>query len=208
MKPKPRGVTPVEWLRKPLTILAAGLFLALVVVGRSRWEEGSPVIPALFFLGGCILAAVGALGRMWCSLYISGYKTTRLVTAGPYSMCRNPLYFFTFLGALGVGLTTATFTFPALIALGFSLYYPLVIRAEEAKLLRKHQDLYEAYFRRTPAFLPRPSLFVEPEEYLVHPVIFRKHLGEAVWFIWGIGFLELVKAVQRAGLMPFHLPLY
>uniref|UniRef100_A0A7V4G9H1 Isoprenylcysteine carboxylmethyltransferase family protein n=1 Tax=Desulfobacca acetoxidans TaxID=60893 RepID=A0A7V4G9H1_9BACT len=208
MTAKPRGVSTIEWLRKPLTILAALVFLALVAMYRSRWEEGSPILPALFFLGGCILAGVGALGRMWCSLYVSGYKTTRLVATGPYSMCRHPLYFFTLLGALGVGLTTATLTLPALIALGFGLYYPAVIRAEEAKLRRKHQDLYEAYCQRTPAFFPRISRFTEPEEYLTHPRIFRSHLWSAVWFIWLIGVLEVLKAVQRAGLMPFRLLLY
>ncbi|GIS42766.1 MAG: hypothetical protein Ct9H90mP15_08060 [Candidatus Neomarinimicrobiota bacterium] len=31
------------------------------------------------------------------SLYVEGFKTKKLITEGPYSMVRNPLYFFTVL---------------------------------------------------------------------------------------------------------------
>jgi protein-S-isoprenylcysteine O-methyltransferase Ste14 len=44
------------------------------------------------------LAAMIASHRLWCSLYISGYKNSQLITSGPYSLCRNPLYFFSFVG--------------------------------------------------------------------------------------------------------------
>jgi len=60
----------------------------------------------LMLAAGILLAGVGALGRLWCSLYIGGRKTHELVSAGPYGWCRNPLYLFSLIGALGVGLST------------------------------------------------------------------------------------------------------
>ena len=43
---------------------------------------------------GFILVVFGCFGRIWASLYIEGNKTKNLITAGPFSMVRNPLYFF------------------------------------------------------------------------------------------------------------------
>jgi len=48
------------------------------------------------------------------------------------AMCRNPLYFFSLLGALGVGLTTETLLIPFVILIAFVGYYPNVIKSEEA----------------------------------------------------------------------------
>ena len=43
---------------------------------------------------GFVLVVFGSFGRIWASLYIEGNKTKNLITAGPFSMVRNPLYFF------------------------------------------------------------------------------------------------------------------
>jgi protein-S-isoprenylcysteine O-methyltransferase Ste14 len=42
----------------------------------------------------------GATLRLWSTLYIGGRKRVVLVSDGPYSLCRNPLYVGTFLIAL------------------------------------------------------------------------------------------------------------
>jgi protein-S-isoprenylcysteine O-methyltransferase Ste14 len=49
-----------------------------------------------------LLVAVATVGRLWCGIYVFGRKSKALCLDGPYSICRNPLYIFTFLGALGV----------------------------------------------------------------------------------------------------------
>lgn len=57
---------------------------------------------------GRVLIAICILGRCWCTLYIGGRKGETLVSVGPYSLCRNPLYFFSFVGAAGVGAQTGS----------------------------------------------------------------------------------------------------
>jgi hypothetical protein len=42
------------------------------------------------------------------------------------------------IGAIGLGFVSETFTFPALFALWFWLFYPHVIRAEEQRLAGLH----------------------------------------------------------------------
>jgi protein-S-isoprenylcysteine O-methyltransferase Ste14 len=173
----------------------------------SEWEK-VPVLSTILFAAGCMLAGVASLGRLWCSLYISGHKNNTLVTVGPYSMCRNPLYFFSLVGAVGVGLATETLSVPLIAVVFFSLYYPVVIKSEEARLLRLHGEMFESYIRTTPSFFPRLSNLKEPEEYHVKPRIFRDNLFYALWFIWIIGILELIESLHEAGFLPVFFTIY
>jgi len=151
---------------------------------------------------------IASLGRLWCSLYIAGHKTRHLVTEGPYSLCRHPLYFFSFLGAVGVGLASETFTIPAIILAAFALYYPFVIRFEENKMRARHGQAYDEYCQNTPRFWPRWSRLSEPEEYSVYPKTFRKHLFSALLFVWMIGILELIEMFRELGMLPVFIALY
>ena len=87
-------------------LFAGGLF-AVILFSDSRWENIGLTSAVLFF-SGALLVGIATVGRLWCSLYISGYKTKQLVKTGPYSLSRNPLYFFSLLGAIGVGMVTET----------------------------------------------------------------------------------------------------
>lgn len=178
----------------------------LAIFGQSRYQS-SLLVNLLFLLGGS-LAAVGAFGRLWCSLYISGYKNNTLISEGPYSLCRNPLYFFSFIGALGIGLSTGTFTIPVMIVVGFSIYYPLVVSGEEARLAVIHGENFQSYRQSTPAFFPRFSAFREPAEYTVRPKIYRKDIGDAVWFIWAVCLIQLIAALRLHHYIPTLLTLY
>ena len=101
---------------RTLISLLFGLAIGCALLfGESRWEM-SPLIEESLMLLACFMAGIGAFGRIWCSLYIAGYKNNVLVIAGPYSMCRNPLYFLSFIGGIGVACATETFTVPPLTA--------------------------------------------------------------------------------------------
>jgi len=179
----------------------------VLLVTTSAWEQ-RPLIHGLIFLAGCVLAGVATIGRLWCSLYISGHKTKKLVTVGPYSMTRNPLYFFSAIGAIGIGFATETFTVPIALLLLFAMTYPYVIRAEENKLRDKYGEAFDAYVASTPRFFPRLSGCFEPEGYEVNPRKFRSALFDALAFMWLIGVLELGEALREAGIIPSLLTLY
>ena len=118
------------------------LIMVLLAVSESRWER--TFMDAVLFLFGAVLVGAATMGRLWCSLYIAGYKEGTLITIGPYSISRNPLYFFSFVGAVGLGLATETFTFGVLFALWFALFYPAVIRGEEQRLREVHGARFAA----------------------------------------------------------------
>lgn len=185
---------------------ALALFTAFLV-GANGWEDRSPLLSSSLFLAGAVLAGIAAIGRTWCTLYIAGYKREHLITVGPYSVTRNPLYFFSMLGSVGVALATETLSIPLIIIVAFALYYPAVIRREESRLREFHQGAFEEYFARVPRFFPRWSLFTEPEDYVVKPIVFRRHIMSALWFVWMLGIVEFIECLHEAGLLPtwFHI---
>ena len=88
-----------------LRMLATQAFVIILVlilsVSESAWEGSAmPFVSSILFLMGAVLVGVASMGRLWCSLYIAGYKTEILVTEGPYSITRNPLYFLVYWGLL------------------------------------------------------------------------------------------------------------
>ena len=151
---------------------------------------------------------IASIGRLWCSLYIAGYKTERLVNQGPYSISRNPLYFFSLLGAIGVGLASETLLIPLLILIAFVVYYPFVIKSEEADLLKLHDKEYEIYLKEVPRFFPKISLLKEPEDYIVKPIVFKRQMFDALWFIWLMGLLEIIEELHELKLLPTIFKIY
>jgi protein-S-isoprenylcysteine O-methyltransferase Ste14 len=194
-----------------LRIFASRAFIiALVVIlliSESYWGKYELIDTALF-AAGCFFASVAALGRMWCSLYIAGYKNNTLITAGPYSISRNPLYFFSLIGAVGVGLATETFLVPLVIFIVFLLYYPGVIRGEEKRLAKAHGKPFEAYCKRVPSFFPKFSLYQEPDTYVVNPKVFRRSIYSALWFVWLIAILEIIETLHETGVLRVHFKIY
>lgn len=191
-----------EKLRIRISQIFACLLVVLICISSSLWEDKTPFVTTALFLLGAVLVGVASLGRLWCSVYIAGYKTDHLVTQGPYSMCRNPLYFFSLLGALGVGFTTETLLIPFVILIAFVAYYPLVIKSEEAELIKLHKSEFEIYLKEVPRFFPKISLLNEPEEYVVKPIVFKRHMFHALWFIWFVGIIEIIEELHELGVLP------
>ena len=193
--------------RKIISWIFAFALIIIILFSGSHWEKVF-IFSDVFFLTGAILVGIATIGRLWCSLYISGYKTDTLITIGPYSICRNPLYFFSFLGAIGVGLAVESLLIPFVVFICFSLYYPFVIREEEKKLHKIHGERFQNYCKKTPKFFPSFSLLNEPEKYTVMPKIYKKSLFDALWFIWLIGIIEIIEALHEWRIIPIFFRLY
>ena len=158
-------------------------------------------------LAGCALVGAATVGRLWCALYIAGYKTDKLITYGPYSMCRNPLYFFSLLGGIGVGLCTEYLTLAAVIAAVFAVIYPVTIKREEERLLSIYGDEYRAYMERVPRFIPNPRLLREPGQYVVNAAVFRREVCDAFCFAAAVGLFEMIEQFDEIGLIKTYFTL-
>jgi len=151
----------------------------------------TPRIQELSELLGFGLLAVAALGRLWCLSYIAGFKNEVLVTEGPYSVVRNPLYVFNFIGAVGFGLAIENPLLAALLALGFFILYPGVVRLEEERMEQLFGESFARYCEATPRWLPQWSNFHEPETWTINPQRFRAGLVNAMWFLWAFMLWEV-----------------
>ena len=191
----------IEHYRILISRIAAALVLFFIFTTKSHWETGNEMFGFILLFIGIVLVGIASLGRMWCSLYIAGYKDQQLITKGPYSICRNPLYFFSMLGALGIGFCTETLIFPVIFTLLFACYYPFVIKSEERRLQSLFGSVFEGYTRSVPAFFPNISKFEEPQTYQVNPGVYRIHIFSALWFVWSVGILEVIEGFQKAGLI-------
>lgn len=198
----------VAYYRTRLSQVFGLLFLGVVMVSNKQLGLVAPELTGILFLIGCALAGIAVIGRLWCAQYIAGYKDNTLVAEGPYSMCRNPLYFFSFLGAVGVGLCTESLYLTLFLIISFGILYRSIIHTEEIKLKRIFGAPYENYLKTVPRFWPRLSLFHEPKHYEVVPSVFRHAVGDAIWFVIAIGIMELIEALQESGLLPMMFSIY
>jgi len=82
---------------------------------------------------------------------------TRLVTNGPFSRVRNPLYLGNILIYLGLSImANAWLPWIALVVVvWFGFQYALIVSLEEEFLKQKFGGEYLAYMKRVPRFLPR-----------------------------------------------------
>ncbi|MGJ7499381.1 methyltransferase family protein [Variovorax sp. ZT5P49] len=184
----------------------AALVFLLILVTRS--VHRGTIAGELLSFAGLLLVTIAVVGRLWCSLYISGYKNTELITAGPYSLTRNPLYFFSFLGFVGVACTTQTFSLVAVITLAFGLGYPVTIRNEEIFLRQKFGKAFDDFCARTPRFFPNFRNYLEPDTWVVYPGRFRRTPRDVVWFIWLVAIVELVLSIKQDAGSPALLVLF
>lgn len=191
-----------------LSRLATLLIVVALCVTASRWTQTQPVIGQVLGFMGWLLVGVGVMGRIWAGSYICGCKNVKLMMEGPYSLCRNPLYLFSFIGGFGAMLVTQTVLFPALFTLIFLSYYQPVMRNEERYLLGIHGSSFETYKKNVPLFWPRHIRINEPEDYSMSSKRFRRFLIEVIWFIVVAALVQLLHQLHVSDMLPTLFSVY
>src|SRR5579871_3425525 len=102
----------------------AVLAVLLLLISQPWMADDNPLRQMMMWLGYALVIA-GAFGRAYCSAFIGGRKNDVVVREGPFSVVRNPLYVFSFMAAVGIGMESGMFVMLALLAGAFILYYPL-----------------------------------------------------------------------------------
>ncbi|WP_259780638.1 methyltransferase family protein [Aestuariispira ectoiniformans] len=157
---------------------------------------------------GLALIIVAVLGRTWSTLYIGGKKNGDLVHNGPYSMCRNPLYVFSVIGATGMGMVSGTITGGLVTGLACFLVFDRVIRKEESFLTAHFGAPYRHYLDTVPRWLPNPALWHDVEETVVRPKLVLTTFRDACIFLLAYPFFEFVEKAQLVHIAPIlaHVP--
>ena len=182
------------------TRILVGVVLLAVVFTAPVLREGS-FLNAIIRLAGYILLSACAIGRIYSTAFIGGVKNDKLVTAGPYSMCRNPLYFYSLLGAAGLGLLSGEIIPTAIITGGFLFIYNGLISREEGFLAEKFGQSFAAFKASTPRLLPDLKKYNCPDELPFQPRYFNMAVRDAAWWFVAVPFYELIHALQHAGII-------
>jgi len=203
-----RTLGGVQARRRQVVILAILTVAAALFVVAPR-ENGDSDYHVWIEFGGfvAILAAIGL--RLWCTLYIGHRKSDELVTNGPYSISRNPLYLGSMLGAVGVGLQTGMASFALLCGLICWAIFAVVVRREEAFLHGRFGPAYARYCARTPRFWPRFDRYDDGAGAGVFTTrSLKKTLRDGAVFLLALPLTEVIENLHEAGLLPVLVSLY
>jgi protein-S-isoprenylcysteine O-methyltransferase Ste14 len=149
----------LQRLRVPLGFITALLF---VFFSRPTWASLAAGIP---------IALLGALIRAWASGHLR--KNAELAVSGPYAFTRNPLYFGSFIMAIGCAAGGGVLWLGILLAAFFIVIYMPVMRAEADHMSLLFAGAYPKWAARVPLFFPRLTPYRDGD----HPGFdFRQYL--------------------------------
>jgi protein-S-isoprenylcysteine O-methyltransferase Ste14 len=137
----------VRWFGLDRVYVSANLWSTLIGLG----ETGMFVSMLLGY--GFLLVGIGLFVEGWRQLY-RAHEQKRLATGGLYGVVRHPQYLGLFVALFGEGVVH----WPTLFSVGlFPLIvvaYVLLARREERRMVAEFGELYRAYQRQVPMFLP------------------------------------------------------
>ena len=156
----------LDWLRIVALALAVPYFVGVLLYALLPNWITFFLIPLpdwfrLLMLGvatlGTLLAVWGlrVLGKNWAPSMSGVRNDTVLITTGPYSIVRNPIYLgaFIFIPSLALVAASSLILLPGLV-LSAILYTHM--GEEEVTLIGRFGDVYVEYMKRTPRFIPKP----------------------------------------------------
>jgi len=196
-------IAAVQSARKVVLFALGAVSIGVLLFGASMWPDDSDTsLHEMIELAGLGLIVVAIIGRTWCSLYIGGRKKASVVDLGPYSISRNPLYVFSFIGAAGAGAQFGNVTAAIAAALITWIVFSIVVRREEAFLSEKFGGPYLAYKARVPRFIPKLSLWRNVDTLEIRPQLVWRTFVDACVFLAALPLAEGIEMAQVHGLLP------
>lgn len=194
-------------LRLVASRFALGLAVSCTLFTSHAWAERGAVDSSLAAIGDVLLIA-GCVGRIWCGVHIAGRKNRELVDVGPFSICRNPLYFFSLLALVGAGLAFESLVITGLFATVFFLTHWPTILKEERFLGEVFGTVYDDYRARVPRFLPNPAIYRGTPELVLGTAAFTRTMLEAALIPLVYLAAQAIEAGHEANLLPTLVRIY
>ncbi|MCD8497838.1 MAG: isoprenylcysteine carboxylmethyltransferase family protein [Alphaproteobacteria bacterium] len=179
-----------------------GLFVLFgVFLTGALIQTESPLHETLDMMG-IVFVAICALGRLYTTAYLGGSKNETLITEGPFSVVRNPLYVFSWIGFTGIALMTTHLVFIIAVPVFFAVLYTFLVRREEAFLHEKFGQAYKAYTQSVPRFIPNFANYRNPDDIKVNTSLFMNGALDAIWWFAAFPLVEFAEYVQEQGWLP------
>jgi len=180
-----------------LVVLVA---LAIIFFTKPYFTEETELHQLIEWVG-YFLVAICVIGRVYCTAFLGGHKNAKLITYGPFSVCRNPLYAFSLIGILGVALISnhvvLIFTIPVFIL----IVYLSLIKREEDFLRQEFGAEFDAYCARVPRLIPKFSIYEAPDTIPMNPRFLLRSIQDGIWWFAAFPLIELIEYLQDTGRM-------
>ncbi|AUX80615.1 methyltransferase family protein [Sinorhizobium fredii] len=176
----------------------ATAFVILNLISRPV-RPGYSLLESILEQAGTLLVIVGVIGRIWSILYVGGRKNAELVTQGPYSITRNPLYFFSLMAIFGVGLVFGSIMVAAFFTILAYFIFLYTANREAAYLSRVFGKEFDDYARGTPLFWPDFSGFQWGPERSFSPRALRVTVRDALFIVALVPVSEFFEYLHSQG---------
>jgi protein-S-isoprenylcysteine O-methyltransferase Ste14 len=200
-------IAEVQIVRKIVLGIAVLLGVLMFAVTNSRLEAANATHEMIEWVG-IVAIVVCILGRTWTSLYIAGRKIEQLVTDGPYSVMRNPLYFFSILGAAGAGAQLGSVVAGLVFGILAWAVFHVVTLQEERVMRDRYGAAFANYTASVPRFWPNPRLWRDVPALAIIPPKILRTFADAMLFLLSVPLAEGFEQLQHIGVLPvlFRLP--
>ena len=158
----------------------------------------------ILFIIGLWLVLIGILGRIFASFFMSDNRNVSVVSKGLYSITRNPLYLFSFIGMVGVALCYGSIIVLGILIISYAIYYSQVIAFEEKSLSQKIGSSYINYLNSgVPRFFPDFKRWDSDLYLRVNYKVVLKTTIEASYFFLVVLFLIIMLKLQELDIIPY-----
>ncbi len=173
-------------IRDSWLIALLAVFLALMTksfIPYANYEPNQILLDEIIEILGYMLIAICALGRLYCTAFLGGHKNKNLIDYGAFSVVRNPLYVFSFVGFLGISLLSMNLAVIVFVPLAFFILYYDLVKREENFLKQEFGETYNDYCNRVPRFVPNFRLYTSPEQVQMNPKTLKNGAFDSMaWF--------------------------
>lgn len=141
-----------------------GMMVLPILYILTTWLDSfSFPIPEVFRLLGIAFNVIGlilliwvhrTLGKHW-SMMLNLGEEHKLITSGPYSRVRHPMYTFFFIMSISTALISANAFVGVFGIAAWTVLYIVRIGDEEAMMVEQFGEEYQEYMKRTGRLLPK-----------------------------------------------------
>jgi protein-S-isoprenylcysteine O-methyltransferase Ste14 len=200
-------IAEVQTIRKLVLGAAFLIGVLMYALTNSRADAGNNTHEMIEWAGIAAIV-VCILGRTWASLYIAGRKIEQFVTDGPYSVVRNPLYFFSIIGTAGAGALLGSIVAGVVFgALAWAVFFVVTLQ-EERVMTERYDGAFASYMASVPRFLPNPRLWRDKPTLTIVPPKILRTFADATLFLLMVPLAEGFEHLQSTAVLPvlFRLP--
>lgn len=168
---------------------------------------------SVFNIIGIFCLFIGIIGRIYSTLYIGGMKNEgkdgkSFINDGIYSICRNPLYLFSFIAFIGILFIKGQMLLLIFSIICYLIIYHLTILGEEAFLSEKFGDDYKEFLKTTPRFFPKFSSFKYSDKVEFRPLFLHKELRRAFVWLFAALIIYIITILQDNGFIKVFFHIY